>query len=193
VVKRIKLIFQRYKGLRNLLGDYFNRVTRNTGVENEFGKFVFVDAHSVIGSNNFIGSYTTITKSKIGNYCSFGDGVVIGPGEHDCKKISTSTVFYEGNIYDALTQREVSIGSDVWIGTRAIVLRGVNVGHGAIIAANAVVTKNVPDYAIVAGVPAKIIRYRFDPDKIKWLLESNWWELDKESANRFIKQHDTDC
>jgi acetyltransferase-like isoleucine patch superfamily enzyme len=92
-----------------------------------------------------------------------------------------------------LTQREVSIGSDVWIGTRAIVLRGVNVGHGAIIAANAVVTKNVPDYAIVAGVPAKIIRYRFDPDKIKWLLESNWWELDKESANRFIKQHDTDC
>ena len=72
----------------------------------------------------------------------------------------------------------VTIGHDVWIGTRAIVLDGITVGNGAVIAANSVVTKDVPPYAIVAGVPAKIIKYRFNDDKINKLNDSKWWELD---------------
>ena len=69
------------------------------------------------------------------------------------------------------------VGHDVWIGSRAIVLDGIVVGNGAVIAANALVTKDVPPYAIVAGIPAKIIKYRFKQDKIDKLIDSKWWEL----------------
>jgi chloramphenicol O-acetyltransferase type B len=71
--------------------------------------------------------------------------------------------------------RPIEIGSDVWIGARAIVLDGVRVGDGAIVAANAVVTTDVPPYAIVGGVPAKILRYRFSREKIDHLLSLQWW------------------
>ena len=68
------------------------------------------------------------------------------------------------------------IGNDVWVGYGATILRGVNIGNGAIIGAGAVVTKDVPPYAVVAGVPAKIIRFRFDDNKIDSLQKSNWWD-----------------
>ena len=71
----------------------------------------------------------------------------------------------------------VEIGNDVWIGANVKIIGGRKIGTGAIIGANAVVTKDVPDYAIVAGVPAKIIRFRFPPQVIDALLESKWWEF----------------
>ena len=73
-----------------------------------------------------------------------------------------------------------SIGNDVWIAAGAHVLRGVKVSDGAVIAANAVVTKDVPPYAIVAGVPAKIVKYRFSDDQIKSLLDIKWWDFSEE-------------
>src|SRR5690606_40549227 len=72
----------------------------------------------------------------------------------------------------------VSVGSDVWIGAGSIVLDGISIGDGAIIAAGAVVNKDVPPYAIVGGVPARIIRYRFDEETRAALLEWRWWDLD---------------
>jgi len=83
-----------------------------------------------------------------------------------------------------VTEREqhyqkVIIENDVWIGANSVIMPGVKVGNGAIIGANAVVTKDVPDYAIVGGVPAKIIKYRFDEKTISSLLELKWWDLDK--------------
>lgn len=80
----------------------------------------------------------------------------------------------------------VTIGHDVWIGMRAIVLDGITVGNGAVIAANSVVTKDVPPYAIVAGIPARIIKYRFDGDKIDKLEDSKWWELNLKEIKQKI-------
>ncbi|MEY0719389.1 CatB-related O-acetyltransferase [Providencia alcalifaciens] len=72
------------------------------------------------------------------------------------------------------------IGNDVWIGVNSIILDGVKIGNGAIIAAGSVVTKDIPDYAIVGGIPAKIIKYRYPPNEIKILNEISWWDLDEE-------------
>ena len=76
-------------------------------------------------------------------------------------------------------------GNDVWIGSRATILGGVTIGHGAIIAAGAVVTKDVPPYAIVGGVPAKVIKYRFNEQQIEKLLSNPWWD----KPIRWIKEH----
>jgi acetyltransferase-like isoleucine patch superfamily enzyme len=77
--------------------------------------------------------------------------------------------------YDFPEYQRIEIGNDVWIGARAVILDGVRIGSGAIIASNAVVTKDVPPYAIVGGVPAQIISYRFSPEEIAKLLKLQWW------------------
>ncbi|TLU65218.1 CatB-related O-acetyltransferase [Thalassotalea litorea] len=83
----------------------------------------------------------------------------------------------------------VTIGNDVWIGARAIILDGVKIGDGAIIAANAVVTKDVPPYAIVTGVPAKINSYRFEKERINELLKLKWWDLPIEEVLESIERN----
>lgn len=86
--------------------------------------------------------------------------------------------FEDFHYLDSLKGISVVIGSDVWIGARAAILEGVTIGDGAVVAAGAVATKDVPPYAIVGGVPAKIIKYRFDEETIKKLLELKWWDKD---------------
>lgn len=153
-----------------------------------FDNFIHVDKESSVGKYTFIGQNSSITKTKIGNYCSIGTGVMIGLGEHDLSKPSTSSCFYHGNTYQELTKKNIVIEHDVWIGANAIVLRGVVVNTGSVIAAGAVVTKNVPPYAVVAGVPAKIIKYRFEQDKINGLLNSNWWNENKNEAAKVLEK-----
>lgn len=80
------------------------------------------------------------------------------------------------NSYDEF--KEIYIGNDVWIGQRAMVMGGVRIGNGAVVGAGAVVTKDVPPYTIVGGVPAKIIRYRFSDKVVKKLQSSKWWDYD---------------
>jgi acetyltransferase-like isoleucine patch superfamily enzyme len=94
-----------------------------------------------------------------------------------------------GNSTDFAEHLPVKIEADVWIGTGAMILGGVSIGIGSVIAAGAIVSKPVPDYAIVGGVPAKIIRFRFDQDLRAELKSSRWWELGIEELNslaRFI-------
>ncbi len=148
-----------------------------------------IDNVSEIGSYTYIGKNCNVTRSKIGRYVSIGNNVTVGPGEHDLKKVSTSSIFYR-SAYDELTQDKCIIESDAWIGVDAVILRSVRIGFGAVVAANAVVTKDVPDYAIVAGVPAKIISYRFSEDRIKKLLLSQWWNLELEDASAYIENFD---
>jgi acetyltransferase-like isoleucine patch superfamily enzyme len=147
---------------------------------------------------------------KIGKYCSIAPAVkIIASGEHNSKAVSTypfyAYVLNKGPEKDTFSRGHVIIGNDVWIGYGATILSGVTVGDGAVIAAHAVVTKDVPHYAIVGGVPAKIIEHRFSPDIIQSLLEIKWWEwsLEKVTANiddfyadvyYFVEKHKTtDC
>lgn len=141
---------------------------------------------SKIASFSYIGRNSLIQNATIGRFCSISKEVNIGLGSHPLDMFSTSQVFYrKANALklDIIPKdlgfkeyKPIQIGHDVWIGTRAIILDGVSVGHGAVIAANSVVTKDVPPYAIVGGVPAKIIKYRFTENVINELLNLKWWE-----------------
>ncbi|MGA2785148.1 MAG: CatB-related O-acetyltransferase [Candidatus Bathyarchaeia archaeon] len=120
---------------------------------------------------------------SVGRFCSIANGIMIGSGNHPFEWLSTSPFFFSTdhnasntNIQDYPPNLEQTvIGNDVWIGYGAILLQGVKIGDGAVIGAGAVVTRDVPAYAMVGGVPAKTIRYRFDPDMIKELLKLQWW------------------
>ena len=122
---------------------------------------------------------------KIGRYCSFAGGVHIVNVNHPITHKSSHPFFYHpyyGYVKeDPRLRTRIEIGNDVWIGQNAIILSGVSrVGDGAVVGAGAIVTKDVPDFAIVAGNPAKIIRYRFDGDTIRKLEEEHWWDKDIE-------------
>lgn len=141
--------------------------------------------HVKLNDFSYVGGNCKIQYANIGKFCSIGPEVRIGLGIHPLNLKSTYPGFYTNSEYyrvkklynyDEAEYKRVIIGNDVWIGARATIMDGVNVGDGAVIAAGAVVTKNVPPYAIVGGVPAKIIKYRFDEDRIKELLEERWWD-----------------
>ena len=135
-----------------------------------------------------------ITNAEIGSFCSIGNRVHIGEAEHPLQWASTSPVF-ENVTHSGPDKRfarfevppvqRTIIGSDVWIGYGATIKQGVRIGHGAVIGSNAVVTKDVPAYAVVGGVPAKIIKYRFDQDTISKLLESEWWNLPDDALQNY--------
>lgn len=147
-----------------------------------------IDNNTVLGDYTYIGNNTTITRAVIGRYCSIGNNVTIGPGEHNFEEISTSghlsisTADYKG-----LTKADCIIGNDVWIGVDAIIRRGVKIGNGAIIGANSFVNKDVPDFAVVAGSPAKIIKMRFDEEKIQKINDSKYWEYEPKKAKEILK------
>lgn len=126
-------------------------------------------------------------KLKIGNFCSIANGVeIILGGEHRPDWVTTYpfNVLWPQIAGDILghpkTKGDVIIGHDVWIAYNALILSGVTIGSGAVIAAKTVVTKDVPSYAIVAGNPAKIIKYRFDQKTIDKLLLMAWWNWPNE-------------
>jgi len=142
----------------------------------------------IIGDYTFINEYSMVdpgTKS-IGKYCSISHNVKIGVGSHPQHHVSTSAVFYSksrGYINSDLynqndCKRKTEIGHDVLLGASSIIIAGVMVGHGAIVGAGSIVTHDVPPYAIVAGVPAKVLGYRFPEEVIEELIESKWWDLE---------------
>jgi acetyltransferase-like isoleucine patch superfamily enzyme len=147
-------------------------------------------------------------RVKIGRYCSVAPGVRIAPsGEHNFRRVSTypfyAYLMERGVDKDTFSDGEVSIGNDVWIGMNAIILSGVSIGDGAVVAAGAVVVKDVPPYAIVLGVPAIVKGYRFNTEVIQALLEIRWWNWDTKKIvenvddfyidiEEFIKKHKND-
>jgi len=157
-----------------------------------FGKETFISWHAVVDSLSKIGSYTYIARdviissASIGNYSSIGPGAKIGLGEHDYQSVSTSLKLSDGK--KSLVDGECSIGNDVWIGAGAIILRGVKIEDGAVIAANAVVTKDVEPFSIVGGVPAKLIKYRFDERKIDMIRNTRWWNFPPERARKITNK-----
>lgn len=152
--------------------------------------------HSSIGKYSYVCRNGLIQNTTIGNYCSISNDVLCGLGSHPLGRFSTSPLFYRKNnplkcsLVDddksIVEYKQVSIGSDVWVGARTVILDGVSIGHGAVIAAGAVVTKDVPPYAIVGGIPATILKYRFQEEDASRLLESKWWEMDPEKAMQYM-------
>jgi virginiamycin A acetyltransferase len=118
------------------------------------------------------GKKPTIT---IGRYSSIGKNCQFILTQHNYKNISTSPLF--GKVF---CRGNIKIGNDVWIGMNATIMDCVEIGDGAVVGAGSVVTTNVPPYAIAAGNPCRIIKYRFSPDNISKLLELRWWDLEKE-------------
>lgn len=158
-------------------------------------------------------SYDRGVLKKIGAFCSINETAIIGVINHPIDLITTHPILYveesiigrevrgpiiNGNVnpIDVLSidkNKPIIIGNDVWIGANAVILPGVNIGNGAVIGAGAVVTKNVPDYAVVVGVPAKVLKYRFNHQQIEILNKVRWWDWpnDKIEANMDLLMNPT--
>ena len=169
---------------------YLNAVIKDP--QNEVGDYTiyndFVTDPLLFEKNNVLYHYS-IHREKliIGKFCSIACGTkfLFNCANHTLKSLSTYTfpLFYEewelekSNINTAWDNKgDIVIGNDVWIGYEAVIMAGVHIGDGAIIAARAVVTKDVPPYTIVGGTPAKKIRKRFDTEVIQQLLKLKWWD-----------------
>ncbi|EAH6341597.1 CatB-related O-acetyltransferase [Campylobacter jejuni] len=164
------------------------------GIE-EYCAFKFSNILHEMGSFSFSGSFLP-HYAKVGRYCSIADGVSMFNFQHPMDRISTASFTYETNhsfINDACQNHinktfpivnhnpsssitHLIIQDDVWIGKDVLLKQGITLGTGCVIGQRAVVTKDVPPYAIVAGIPAKIIKYRFDEKTIERLLKIQWWK-----------------
>lgn len=141
-----------------------------------------------LGRYSYICSGCHVTGADIGSFCSIGQNCEIGGGVHSLTGVSTSPVFTDGRNPVGVRLAEnkapdcprVTVGHDVWIGSGAYIKAGVSIGTGAVIGAHAVVTRDIPPYAVAVGVPARVIRYRFDGETVRALLDSEWWTWDVE-------------
>lgn len=190
--RRIKTIFN---PLHILILSFLKRTTKD-----KYGKFK--EGYRYISEKHFgftVGKYSTgyeqfwhkpkLIKS-IGAFCNISaDNVIIAGGNHPLSTVSTHAFFFHDkyhfvkdnhSIDDYANNEKIIIGNDVWIGANVSILPGVKIGDGAVLAAGAVVNKDVPPYAIVGGIPAKVIKYRFNEATITSLLKLAWWDWSDE-------------
>ena len=154
--------------------------------------------HNVeIGDYTGFASNPTASNVKIGKCCSIGPNFCCGLGLHPTGGVATAPMFYStarqnGTTFCKSDKFEESpqtiIGNDVLIGANVMVFDGVTIGDGAVIGAGAVVTKDIPPYAVAVGVPAKVVKYRFDEATIKALLEKQWWNRPEEDW-QLVEKH----
>ena len=151
----------------------------------------------VMGYGSYIANHSCLFATRIGRFCSIGSRVNMTISTHPMFFFSTSPSFYssrpanglsfvERDIYEDVRYLDksekigIEIGNDVWIGDGVTILGPARIGDGAVIAAGALVNKDVPPYAVVGGVPAKIIKYRFDEETIDRLISLQWWNKDQD-------------
>jgi acetyltransferase-like isoleucine patch superfamily enzyme len=141
-----------------------------------------------LGDFTYIANGSNIKNTRIGKFCSIGPNIKCGLGRHPTHTfVSTHPIFFSTLKQSQLSFadksyfedfKNIEIGNDVWIGANAIIVDGIKIGDGVIIAASSVITKDVSPYAIMAGSPAKAVRYRFNETEIQYLLKLKWWDRD---------------
>ena len=151
--------------------------------------------NSSIGYASYVSDHSFIKNTVIGRYTCIANEVMTVAGNHPTSFVSIHPAFYslaqkpsyvkqskfeDFKYLDSEKRISIKIGNDVWIGARVTILEGISIGDGAVVATGAIVTKDIPPYAIVGGVPAKVIKYRFNEEIIQKLLKLKWWEKDQE-------------
>lgn len=155
------------------------------GVGAGIAERVVINADVDIGDFTYINRDSIVFSGRIGRYCSIGHCVHIGGEEHPVQFLSTSPFTYgqqshfnqKAPAFDELSSPP-SIGSDVWLGARATVLQGVNIGDGVVVGADSIVTTDLEPYGIYVGSPLRMIRKRFEEATIDRLLSIRWWDMD---------------
>lgn len=182
------ILFRRRNLIKSIAGFSASPLSYAT-VDCQFEGFNRLTGHAVLqdsrlGSGSYVNS-ARLNTARVGRFCSIGIDALVGLGDHPVDRIATHPAFYSPHDPIGLRwvtessvneQSLLTIGNDVWIGARAIVLGGLKIGDGAIVAAGAVVTKDVERYSIVAGTPARTIRMRFDQETCKQLIDMRWWD-----------------
>jgi phosphonate metabolism protein (transferase hexapeptide repeat family) len=147
---------------------------------------------SSFGDYSYTAGNVSIVWATIGKFCSIANGTRINPGNHPQWRVTQHHSTYrrksyaldtvdDEDFFDWRKSHHCHIGHDVWLGTRVIVMPGVKIGIGAVIGAGGVVTKDVGDYEVAVGVLAKVIKKRFSDEQIQKLLQSEWWEWDRQT------------
>lgn len=190
-----------------------NIILRNCAFEgkNAIGDYTYL-SHTSLGFASYIGNSSEFSNTTIGKYCSIGSYVRVVSATHPTGMVSSYPAFYSDTYRVSYVRKskykehlttsngnECEIGNDVWIGDNVLIKGGVIIGNGAIVAMGSIVTHDVEPYSIVAGVPARIIRKRFDCDVIDQLQSIKWWDKSEEwlkshveefeDAESFVRKH----
>ena len=157
--------------------------------------------YSTIGRHSYIGAGTNVERATIGNFCSIAGHCLIGMSSHTLDKLSTSPIFTikVNGCHEQWTKENIvpgeqsmtTLGHDVWLGNRVMIKSGVHIGNGAVIGAGAVVVKDIPPFAVAVGVPAKVVKYRFDEETIAKIEELKWWDMSDEELKGKIELFQT--
>lgn len=149
-----------------------------------------------LGDYSYIAKNCSISHCTVGKFCSIGPNFCCGLGIHPTNGISTAPMFYSSVKQNGTTfcnenkvaeAKQTVIGNDVFIGANVTVLDGVKIADGAVIGAGAVVVEDIPPYAVAVGVPAQVVKYRFDEATIKALIEKKWWDGDGKELKQVEK------
>jgi phosphonate metabolism protein (transferase hexapeptide repeat family) len=152
---------------------------------------------STIGDYSYTARFADVAYSRLGKFANVAAFTRINPGEHPHHRASLHHFMYrssyywpeeadEAHVFDWRRSRSVIIGNDTWVGHGAVIMKGVTVGDGAVVASNAVVTKDVPPYAIVGGLPAKFIKWRHPPAVAERLQALAWWDWGHEELRQAL-------
>ena len=191
-----KLYTIRREKLRNIVLRAVARIEGGEMVSSTLRR-IFLDYHQIeIGLYSYGSCFdpcAIASFTKIGRYCSFASGVRIFNGNHPLEFQSMHPFFYNpvfGYVQKELIDRNrLTIGNDVWVGYNAVITPSVkSIGDGAVIGAGAVVTKNVPDYAVVVGNPARVVKYRFSEETRLKIKSSKWWDKDIKDIRKDLEE-----
>lgn len=196
IKKVIKYIYLKIKWGKTCKFGLSTNISQKSTFEGMCQIHPHVTFHGHIGIGSYIGPYSSLS-AEIGRFTSIAPYVRCNNGIHPYKEpfVSTSPCFFslnpnktqcgstfakkqmlqENKYYDKENRIAIKIGSDCWIGEGAFLVGGIEIADGAVVLAHAVVTHNVPPYAIVGGIPAKVIGYRYDDETIQFLLKVKWW------------------